>query len=107
MHDVCARLAELAATPALPRAIAVVALTRDACVAHLDPVVDAMRRAMEAEAYDVEHYLATRELLAQTPLTPAQLDRLAAGARLARKRANRHLLDLARDLERRLDLLED
>jgi len=103
--EVCELAVNLASTPDLPDVLDVVGLPENPCKAHLDPILDAVIRAMEADDFDVSHYLRTRVLVQNIPLTPDQLTRLARGARAARKTAGRYLDEYANDLVRRLERL--
>lgn len=103
LPEVCALVADLAATPdLLTDVLYIVAQTRDACVDQLDPVIDAMVAAMTAGTYDVAHYLPTRTIVQQTPLKAAQRDRLAAAARPLPTTAPEQLRGYARGLVRAL-----
>lgn len=103
LDEVCAAMAKLAATDALPQALTVIAGARAACAAQLDAVVDAIVAAAADDAFEVQHFLAIRALAEQTPLSPAQLGRLARAARQARKDAERHEKPFADQLVRQLD----
>jgi hypothetical protein len=80
--DPCVRLAEAAKGERWSTAIAALAELGDRCAPQMDGVVETVAIAMETGKFTNDgHYEATKKLLDQLPLTPAQSARLVAASK--------------------------